>query len=266
MPATFSFSRLGKLIAKQFFENSRLYLFSFLALFGLLGLASAFWGLTSYGRWAESATYIMFFYGLFISGTIFSSMTFGMLGNKPKGIYWLSVPATHLEKLLCGIFYSTIFFTALYCVCFFLVKTITIAIVKQYVSTHTGSSYIEMTDFDSGFGANFKYFIYGFIAVQALYLLGSVYFNRYSFILTSIVAAAFTFVFVYYMVSLSNNMFDYARWNLWYMDKFDSGLKDGYYSYSLPPAAANILKYGLHFIWAPVFWVVTWFRLKEKEI
>ena len=43
MSATFSFSRLGKLIAKQFYENSRLYLIATLALLGLLALAFTFW-------------------------------------------------------------------------------------------------------------------------------------------------------------------------------------------------------------------------------
>lgn len=265
MSPTFSFSRLGKLIAKQFFENAKLYLFSFIALFAMLSLVFAFWALATFPRWHEQSTYVIFLFGIFISGTIFASMTFGMLGNKAKGIYWLSIPATHSEKLLCGIFYSLIFFIVAYCTCFLLVKTTAVAIIQQYVKSHPKTTYTEMTEsiFKS---AAFKYFSYAFIAVQSLYVLGSVYFSRFSFILTTIVAAFFTFLFVYYFVSLSRSMFDSGAWNLLTLRRFDDDIKNGFYLYSLPPVLGNTLKYAVQFIWAPVFWVAAWFRLREKEI
>ncbi|MEO6915407.1 MAG: hypothetical protein ABI151_06855, partial [Chitinophagaceae bacterium] len=99
MSNTFSFSRLGKLIVKQFFENAKLYLFSALALLGLLSLIFVFWMSASFPRYGERDTYIIYLVGLIISGTIFASMSFNMLGAKDKGIYWMSIPATHFEKL-----------------------------------------------------------------------------------------------------------------------------------------------------------------------
>jgi hypothetical protein len=108
MSSTFSISRLGKLIVKQLFENSRLYIFSVLALFGLLSLVFAFWISATGPHFYEVGAYIIFLFGLFITGSVFASMSFNMLGSKDKGIYWLGIPATHLEKLICTIFYSTI--------------------------------------------------------------------------------------------------------------------------------------------------------------
>src|SRR5687767_9731555 len=107
MSSTFSFSRLGKLIAKQFFENSRFYLFCVLAMFGLQAIVFVLWVGASGPIYYEQVTYIIFIFGLFISGTVFAGMSFNMLGSKDKGIYWLSIPATHLEKLVCTILYST---------------------------------------------------------------------------------------------------------------------------------------------------------------
>ncbi len=104
MSSTLSLTRLGKLITKQLFENSRLYIFSILALFGLLSLVFAFWFVAAGPNYHEEQTYIIFIFGLFIAGTVFAGMSFNMLGSKDKGIYWLSVPATHLEKLICTIF------------------------------------------------------------------------------------------------------------------------------------------------------------------
>src|SRR5215213_4113436 len=151
MTSTFSFSRLGKLITKQLFENSRLYIFSVLALFGLLALIFAFWIGADGPTYAEEATYVIFIFGLFIAGSIFASMAFNMLGSKDKGIYWLSVPATHLEKLICTIFYSIILFTIVYCLCFYIVKSIGVAFLTEYVKKHPDTSYFAIRDYNQGF-------------------------------------------------------------------------------------------------------------------
>ena len=265
MSSTFSFSRLGKLITKQFYENARFYGFATLAIFALLALVFTFWVTATSPNHHEEGTYIILIFGLFISGSIFASMSFNMLGSKDKGIYWLSVPATHLEKLVCTIFYTTIVFTLVYCLCFYLVKAIGVSILKEYMRTHPGHRYIEVTDFTHGFAGVIKYFIYAYFAVQALYLLGSVYFSRYSFIITTVVGAFLIFVFAYYMVRIQDSMLKGFDWELISARKFQS-VNGGYLLYSISPTISNILTYVFQFAWAPLFWVVTWFRLKEKEI
>ena len=252
-------------MAKQLFENLRLYIFSVLALFGLLSLVFAFWIGAGGEDYQEEETYVIFLFGLFIAGTVFASMSFNMLGSKDKGIYWLSVPATHLEKLICTIFYTTILFTLVYCLVFYLVKSIGIAFLTQYIKKHPGTSYQQMTDFQHGFGLMIKYFIYGYFAVQSLYLLGSVYFSRYSFIVTTVIGAFIIFVFIYYM-SHVEDILGSASWNILSARKADDTLKDGYFLYSISPTVASILKYAFQFAWAPLFWIVTWYRLREKEI
>lgn len=267
MSSTFSFSRLGKLITKQLFENSRLYIFSVLALFGLLALVFAFWiGAAGGPDYREEETYIIFFFGLFIAGTVFTSMSFNMLGSKDKGIYWLSVPATHLEKLICTIFFTTVLFTIAYCLVFYIVKSIGIVFLTETIKKYPNNSYREITDYEHGFGAAIKYFIYGYFAVQSLYLLGSVYFSRYSFIITTVAGAFLIFVFGYYIKSINDSMLGSLNWNLTSVRKFDKTVKDGYMLYSVSPTVVNIFKYAIQFVWAPLFWIATWFRLKEKEI
>lgn len=266
MSSPFSFSRLGKLITKQLFENSRLYIFSVLALFGLLALVFAFWIGVSAPNYQEEETYIIFLFGLFIAGSVFAGMSFNMLGSRDKGIYWLSVPATHLEKLICTIFYSTIVFTIVYCLCFYIVKSISISFIAEYIKKHPGNSYVELKDFGRGLGGAIRYFIYAYFAVQSLYLLGSVYFSRYSFIVTTVAGAFLIFVFGYYLSSIHDNMLGPVGWDVISVRKFDASMKDGHFLYSISPTLTNILKYAAQFAWAPLFWIITWFRLKEKEI
>lgn len=267
MSSTFSFTRLGKLITKQLFENARLYTFAVLALFALLALVFTFWIAGGGARYNEAETYVIFLFGLFIAGSVFASMSFNMLSSKDKGIYWLGVPATHLEKLICTIFFSTIVFTIAYCLCFYIVKSIGISFLSEYIKKYPGRSYTEMKDFEHGFGAAIKYFIYGYFAVQSFYLLGSVYFPRYSFIITTVAGAFIIFIFVYYINRIHENiLFTGSNWDLVSVRKSDASVKDGYFLYSISPVLSNIIRYLMQFAWAPLFWMVAWFRLKEKEI
>ncbi|MBA2499390.1 MAG: hypothetical protein H0V30_06655 [Chitinophagaceae bacterium] len=266
MSATFSFSRLGKLIVKQFFENSRLYLFSVLALFGLLALVFTFWIGVSSPHYMEEETYFIFLFGLFLAGTIFASMSFNMLGRKDKGIYWLGIPATHLEKLICTVLFSTILFFIVYCLCFLVIKTIALTYLETYISNHPGTSYKEMAGFDEGFGGIIKYFLYGYFAVQSLYLLGSVYFARYSYIITTVIGAVVIFSFAYYISQIDAFMFQTTDWNLFTAKKADAANIESYQLYSLSPGIIKALQYAVQFVWVPLFWFVTWYRLKEKEI
>ena len=265
MSSTFSFSRLAKLITKQLFENSRLYIYCVLALFGLLALVFGFWFKVTGPRYDERDTYNIFLLGLYLSGTVFASVSFSMLASKDKGIYWLSVPATHLEKLICTIFYSTIVFTIVYTLIFLLVQTISVSLVQEYIKSIPGGSYTPANVFANGADSIIAYFIYGYFAVQALYLLGSVYFPRYSFIVTSVAGAFIMFVFIYYLSRVHDNLLGHVSWNIVSVRKPDTQ-NDGYFLYSISPTLADTFKYAIRFAWAPLFWIVTWFRLKEKEI
>jgi hypothetical protein len=265
MSSIFSFSRLGKLIIKQLFENGRLYIFSTLAGLGLMALFFTFWGFTSAPVYNEDATYLpIFLVGLFVGGSVFASMSFNMLGSKDKGIYWLSVPATHLEKLVCTIFYTTIVFTIVYCLCFFVVKSIAVPILLEYIKSHPGFRYVA-TDWKGETPNIFWNFIRAYFAVQALYILGSVYFQRYAFIVTTVVGATLIFTFIYYASQIEQVMFKGLDWQIVSVKKYNEA-RDSYYFYSISPTLGNTLKYILQYAWAPLFWVVTWFRLKEKEI
>ena len=261
MSPTFSFSRLGKLIAKQFYENSRLYLISTLALLGLLSLAFTFWITVAGPNYQEEETYFIFLFGLFLAGAIFASMSFNMLGRKDKGIYWLGIPATHLEKLVCTILFSVVLFFIVYCLCFYLVKSIALT----YLDSRVGAIYTEMNGSNDGFGSVFKYFLYAYFAVQSLYLLGSVYFSRYSFIVTTVVGALVMFLFVYYITQIDRFM-EPDSWELFTVKRADANVQDSYFLYSVSPTVVDVIKYAVQFLWVPVFWVATWYRLKEKEI
>ncbi|HKZ67725.1 MAG TPA: hypothetical protein VJ111_15270 [Chitinophagaceae bacterium] len=267
MTTTFSVSRLLQLVRKQWIENSRLYLFSILALLGILGLIMIFWIISGGQHYSEDVLYIIFLFGIYIAGAVFASMSFSMLGNKEKGTYWLAFPASHLEKLLCMIFYNVVVFTFVYCICFFLIKAGAVAYINSLIAEKPGVYTFRRSLWgsDRSFLSVLSYFIYGFFAVQAFYLLGSVYFPRYSFVITTIVGSALIFAFAYYSVELIQSSLNGYSWNGDHLRKYD-GDYNTYQRYELAPWISSVLGFTVKFIWAPVFWIVAWFRLKEKQI
>ncbi len=266
MTNSFSFSRLGKLINKVFYEISRLYFYSIIAMLALLSLSFTFWISFTGPQYSEQATYVIYLLGLFITGTIFASMTFNMLGNKDKGLYWLSIPATHFEKLICTLIFTVVLFFIAYCLCFITVKTIAVIFLKEYIKGVPGGSYKELGSVFNAFDGAIKYFLYAYFAIQSLFFLGSIYFKRYAFIMTSIVAALLLFAFGFYITQIQKNMLDNGAWDMVTLIKRDTGSEDNYYLYSVSPAISNTLLFLLKFVWAPVLWFITWFKLKEKEI
>lgn len=257
-----------QLVRKQWVENFRLYLFSVLALISILGIIFLFWFNTSDNNFNENSLYIIFFFGLFIAGGVFASMSFSMLGEKEKGTFWLILPASHLEKLLCIIFYNLIVFTLVYCACFFLLKTLAITYIQNLIVINPSQYHFKPIDWNNNDnGRTLPYLMYAFFAVQAFYLLGSVYFARFSFVLTTVMGAVLIGAFIWSGYYLSKNMLPEGfNWNGNYVYTNISEKSNNYNSYQLSGTLFNILSFMVKFIWAPVFWIAAWYRLKEKEI
>jgi hypothetical protein len=115
----------------------------------------------------------------------------------------------------------------------------------------------------------FPNFLYGFFAVQSLYLLGSIYFSRFSFIITTVIGVALLFLFIWLSITLiKTSLPEGFNWDGLSVTKYEikGGTEGGLYKYQLPALAFSTLLFLAKFIWAPVFWLITWFRLKEKEI
>ncbi|MBN8859260.1 MAG: hypothetical protein J0H29_12785 [Sphingobacteriales bacterium] len=265
MNNTFSFSRLGLLIKKQWFDNSRLYILSALALIGLLTLIFTIWWLANrYDyRFSEASTNIIFLIVLFVSGLVFASTTFGMLGDKAKGIYWLNVPATALEKLVCGFFYSCFVFMILYITSFWLIKHITFFLIEL----NPKNELIRTTHNDIFERVVKPNLLYTFFALQALFMLGSVYFEKFSFIKTILIILFISFLFVMFCMFLGNNLLppNFGVKGFSEFRVYDDNYQ-GTKIYHLASWIGDLIESLAKFIWVPVFLTVAYFRLKEKEI
>lgn len=277
MNQTFSMNRWGLLLGKHWSENRKKYTLGMVAIASLLALWYGFMILVGPGVQADvqAPTY---FVGLFVIGCIFASLLFADLSDKPKGISYLSVPASHLEKLLCNLLFGVIVFFIVYLVIFYLITMPMLALsnaVKAAKWKSNGLNYpfskeelINVFSFGKSRGEDFFYYLHlAFFAVQSAFILGSVYFTRFSFIKTIIsLLVVWLLLFLFVAKVLNPLMPDGNYFNGITSWSLGHGEESGYKIVMLPAWVDSTLLFLFKFTLAPLFWITTYFRLKEKEI
>ncbi|HEX2534821.1 MAG TPA: hypothetical protein VHK69_13840 [Chitinophagaceae bacterium] len=278
MNQTFEFSRWRLLVGRHWAENRKRYGLALGALMGMMILWYVFVISTDPARpLEEGMQLITYFFGLFLAGSFYASQFFHELGSKPRAIEYLLTPASNLEKLLSGLFYMIVFFI-LYTLAFYIVNTATIALVNAVHSSYDTSVLTENGPQTKQKIVNVFYHIEGaggeninswllllYVNLQAAFLLGSVYFTRYSFIKTVILIAICMLAMVLGEAYFSNKLIPNGGFRNG-LSSFGFWRGNQLYQIQLPgwidPVLRALFFYGL----MPVLWTVTYFRLKEKEV
>ena len=280
----FSFSRWRLLVAKQWLEHGRRYLLSLFAIGGLMAAWEAFIiAVVPYAPLEPFMQFATHMVGLYFTGSLFASSLFADLGNRKQALPWLSLPASQLEKLLCAILYGVVLFYLAFTLVFYLVDIPMVhwanSILHRHPLNFPGSSTpippsLVYNLFTSA-GApvpekEWHLFTAGYFAIQAAFLLGSVYFTRFAFIKTVVAGLLFVLAFVIFQKLVLFPMeaegwsHDFFRWSqeMSELTDRDRPLHEVRLSYPLESILILLAQFGI----APFFWLVTWFRLKEKEV
>lgn len=109
----FSIHRVWLLCRKQWAENTQLYILGILATAGIMAAILIF-NLFNVRGIPLTTQQIIFFLGLIISGAVFTSTILSQFNEKVKGIQALTLPASTLEKLTTAIIYGLIIFPIAY--------------------------------------------------------------------------------------------------------------------------------------------------------
>jgi hypothetical protein len=283
MNQVFDFSRFSLLVSRHWVENRQRYILSLSAIGGLVLLWFIFLFLMEIRRTAipvqiQTGTY---YFVLFASGCLYASTIFSSLGSKGKGINYLSVPASHLEKLLVAILYSVVLFFISYTIVFYLIDIITLQIFNtiaksNFVPTVFSEKYewvklANVFSSDEFMGEEVPYeFLYyimlAYFAVQSMFMAGSIFFSKFSFIKTFILLLV---VGLLYWLSI----FLTATQILPKGDFHDEALltykvldNSGEVLITLPAWLINTGKFLLRYGFPPLLWLASFHRLKEKEI
>lgn len=283
MNQVFDFSRFRLLVGRHWVENRQRYLLSLGATAGLILLWFIFLFLMQRRQAAvpvevQIGTY---YFVLFFTGCLYASTIFSSLGSKGKGINYLSVPASHMEKLLMAILYVVVLFPVCYTIVFYIVDIITLQIFNpiaksnfvptdpypEFHWTPLGNVFRSDHFFGKDVHPWFMYYILlAFFAVQSMFMAGSVFFSKFSFIKTFILLLAVGLVYWLSIFLTATTVLpkgDFADEGLLAYKVIDPS---GEVLVYIPAWMIYLGKYLLHYGFPPLLWVASYFRLKEKEI
>lgn len=265
----FSFRRFRLLVWKHWADNKKRYGLSVLAFIGLLITWFVFTMLAGFDRpMAAEMQMITFYLSLFAMGTFYTSQYFSDLGSRPKGINFLLVPASAFEKLLCSLLFTVILFFAVFLTAFYLVDTVMVAVASSFTDgqkpavLNIFNVVVVPVNLDST--VNFLLF---FFAVHAAFLLGSVYFEKFSFVKTIIscfVGGFLIFLLIYF---LNTQLLPEGDYPLGFLTSYRvrvDGVNDRLVQ--LPHWTGRVLRFLVLYTIAPFLWIVTYYRLKEKQV
>ena len=295
MNQTFNTGRWWLLVGKHWSENKKKYTLSLIAIAGLLLLwfvvllfSDGFRGLNLS---MQSSTY---YFGLFLGGCLYASILFADLGSKTRGLNYLVVPASHLEKLLCSLFYGVIVFFVCYTTLFYLADVLMIKTANTFEYSYWLKHHNPGTIFEPQKVYNvfyqpdhsrdpevLIYILLSYFVVQSVFILGSVYFSRFSFIKTVIASLLIGLMIVFLVIKViapilpPGNYYHGLTSYQVYTVKESSSIPGATMIYSdaatdklvsIPEWIGDAVLFLLKFAFAPLFWLATYYRLKEKEI
>jgi hypothetical protein len=211
MNNTFSIQRFGLLLKRQWLEFGKIYLISLLVALGVIIAFYTFsiWptliGESGFNERDLDFRLPLFIIFGFIFISIIASNYFAHLGQKPKAIIDLMIPASTFEKFLTGIFFTSILASVSFILIFYLTD---LAFVSKLIALHQSSgSPISISNTNGKeiaalapsyfFIENSELFEFAAVYiipffVTSIFMLGSIYFHKFHYIKTAISVMIFS--------------------------------------------------------------------------
>ncbi|QHS61008.1 hypothetical protein [Chitinophaga agri] len=264
----FSPARFGLYMRKHLLDNYRLYAMSVIVL-AVLSLILLLVSSTDNFSITASGLVPIFFIMLFITGLIFTSLSFGELGNKPQGIDYLLFPASQLEKFLSTLLVTTVGFLLVYHLAFYIAYQVMDMIVFAKRDVHIVNdlrNYLQDTPA--------YYWYYAWFGAQGFMLLGAVYFQKYSFIKTLFLLTLFLGA-LYLVNTVFVFLFFGGKMREWYehvpfigvnITNGGTPVASGNTMLIIPEPLQHTFLFLVKYILPPMLWTLAYARLRDKEI
>ena len=249
-------STISLLIKRQLKENFKMYTIGLLVLFALL----LFMFLIVH-QWQDSFSGAVqngvFIIGLFIGGGIFSNSMFQEFSSPQSGMWLLSIPATHTEKVITSILMSTLLFLSVYIPLFYLADFL-------YLSVINTQGYQNILNL---FKDNFYQFFFIYLLINGFILLGSVIFNKHSFIKTLLAGVLIIVLFNYINSFILELLIpDMSVVSSIAFDSFLFRHQGENVKVLLPENVDSINSIFIRIILPVLIWITVGLKLKEKQI
>lgn len=252
MNTTFNFNRIGLLIKRFFMENKQKEI--------------TFWGITTviFMIMREPTSVEMF---LYISGFIFAARMFKEFGYTPGGMHYLLIPTTQLEKLISNILLSIVYYFIMFLITYTIGTIFGTLIGNLILSTQqpVGLDFFQISSISTVWENNivhhngFWNIFLTFAQIQSIFMLGSLYFKRNALsrtFLSLIIIMVVLVLIEVFLLRITFGTYQVSGQSL----KFTFGSGENLFSGF--EIAAQILQY----LFIPFLWVVSYFRLTEKQV
>ncbi len=258
MNNTFNTQRLGLLLKRQWLEFGKIYL---ITLAVALGVIITFYSFSLYGFITGDGPFyerslgfrepLFLIFGLLFI-TVIASSYFAHLGQKPKAIIDLMIPASTFEKFLTSILFTSLLSTVSFLLIFW-------ATDFAFLSKIRGMSDAYSKDAVYFFASNkpkefTSIFLLTPFFVTSVFLLGSIYFNKFHYIKTAISTMIFSGIWTWIIVQTAEELFKGKI-----MINHNNNINDA-------KLWAEIGAFALMLLLTSIFWIITYVRLREKEV
>ena len=260
----FNLQRFGLLFKKTLLERP-IQMFGFTGL--ILTLILILYAITKTLSGFTMAQNLTFLWGLIGGSYFIASFVFSHFSSNAIGSSYLTLPASHFEKWLCGFLVAAILYPLIFMLFFRLMDA---SFVSLYHSGLDPAAPFYKERYESvnifSFDGIFAWKIYPLFpfAVSAM-LIGSLYFEKAVLIKVSLVICSLVIG-----VFLLNHLFakivlGAAVQNTWPFHWVDMQVGKTGGNIELPERAADIAYYLLSYIFPAVLFVTSFIRLREKE-
>lgn len=272
MNNTFDFNRFSLLVKRQWVENRKLFLMASLSLIGLgmIGYPlSTNWDI---GQISEAIQVLFFMGGLFFAGTLFTNYIFKDFSDKNNTTHFLMTPASHLEKLLSGGFYSFIVFPIVFLVIYFAIDYFFVGFANSFHDNLVAKNLIhedilwkDNTIFYEQLSEKPRTFLQPLIGMwlmaQSAIIIGTIMFTRWAYIKTAFISFAFIIVLGF----LTNYIFDFM------IGDYDKQVISKTHQMFLLIKPTKDLMMDItiicfKYVFTPILLIIAYFKLKEKQV
>lgn len=251
MNTTLNINRLGLLFQRFFIENKQAEL--------------TFWGISTviFMVMQNVGSVEMF---LYIAGFIFASRMFKVFNYTPGGMHYLLIPATHAEKLIVNIILSTIYYFIMIIITYIIGTIIGTFLGNMIFGWQNPINFQLFNDSISNSWNNQSYQHNGileifmtFALIQSIFMLGSIYFKG-----NAIGKTFLTFIALSLTLGLLEMILFRFTFGSFHLDghSFNLNLRTSEDLFPGFEIVGTIIKYSL----IPFFWLVSYFRLTEKQV
>jgi len=237
---------------KTAYENAKFTLIGMTTIFGFFSVILLLNALNGGGAWEQMNNF--YTAGFIISGIFITGMAFTNFRSKEKTMTYLMLPASSLEKLISELLMTTVIFAIAYTVIFYIFNFIVYLLGSMY---NIPTEIISLTDINILNG-----FMY-YVIFQSIFLAGSATFKKVPLFYTSFslfVAGIAILIFTVIITTSLKGEFENLTVNNFSINSntFPEMDIENHYLVQIP-------KYMFYYLTAPLFWLVTYFKLKEKE-